>query len=249
MCTFPPSKVEAYEDRPIKVVIRDLPISVETSEIIQSLEEKGYTIGRASQMKSYKEKALLPLYLIDVKKIGNYTNIFNEKQICCFRVKVVPYRKRKKAIICYNCSGFYHSVKNCHMHPRCIKCNGQHATRDCSIKEKIEEPTCINCGEKGHLAAWKGCKAHPLIQKNSDRKIGKTYAQATSNKSKRDEEPELKNAEKTPDIDTELSDLKDSLQAMKEMNVCKNFLPCLKRRVNAVMQNHTKKKCSLCLML
>ncbi|GBM60026.1 hypothetical protein AVEN_147589-1 [Araneus ventricosus] len=102
---------EAYEDRPLKVVIRDLPINMEIPEIIQNLEEKGYKIGRASQMKNYKEKTPLPLYLIDVKKYGNYANIFNEKQICYFRVKVVPYRQRKKATICYNCSGYYRSQR------------------------------------------------------------------------------------------------------------------------------------------
>ncbi|GBO46069.1 hypothetical protein AVEN_20324-1 [Araneus ventricosus] len=31
---------EAYEDRPVKVVIRDLPIDMEIPEIIQNLEEK-----------------------------------------------------------------------------------------------------------------------------------------------------------------------------------------------------------------
>ncbi|GBN25600.1 hypothetical protein AVEN_212973-1 [Araneus ventricosus] len=52
---------EAYEDRPVKVVIRDLPINIGIAEIIQSLEEKGYKIGRVSQMKNFKEKKHLPL--------------------------------------------------------------------------------------------------------------------------------------------------------------------------------------------
>ncbi|GBO01394.1 hypothetical protein AVEN_57887-1 [Araneus ventricosus] len=47
---------EAYEDRPVKVVIRDLPIDMEITEIIQNLEGKGYKIGRATPMKNYKEK-------------------------------------------------------------------------------------------------------------------------------------------------------------------------------------------------
>ncbi|GBL72851.1 hypothetical protein AVEN_128050-1 [Araneus ventricosus] len=39
---------KAQKDRPAKVVIRDLPIDIEIAEIIQSLEEKGYKIGRVS---------------------------------------------------------------------------------------------------------------------------------------------------------------------------------------------------------
>ncbi|GBL99123.1 hypothetical protein AVEN_64118-1 [Araneus ventricosus] len=42
----------------------------------------------------------------------------------------------------------------------------EHPTRECRIIEKIENPVCINCGEKGHLAAWRGCKALPVIPQN-----------------------------------------------------------------------------------
>ncbi|GBO34607.1 hypothetical protein AVEN_148412-1 [Araneus ventricosus] len=121
---------------------------MDKNEILQSLEEKVFKIERITQMKNCREKTLLPHYLTDIKKIGNYTNIYKLKEICYYRVKVEPYHKRKKAVICFNCSGFYHSARNCYMHPRCIKCNGEHATRGCSINEKIVEPVCINCGEK-----------------------------------------------------------------------------------------------------
>ncbi|GBM43002.1 hypothetical protein AVEN_88604-1 [Araneus ventricosus] len=57
---------EAYKDRPVKV----LPIDIEIAEIVRNLEEKVYKIGRVSQMKNFKEKKPLPLYLIDVKKHG-----------------------------------------------------------------------------------------------------------------------------------------------------------------------------------
>ncbi|GBN94170.1 hypothetical protein AVEN_158053-1 [Araneus ventricosus] len=100
-------------------------------------------------------------------------------------VKVEPYRKRNKAIICFNCSGFYHSARTCHMKPRCIKCNGEHATRDCIIIEKIAEPTCINCVEKGHLVVWKGRIALPIITKPTVRQTRKTYAQAAAGQKKK----------------------------------------------------------------
>ncbi|GBN87617.1 hypothetical protein AVEN_84679-1 [Araneus ventricosus] len=142
---------------------------MEIPEIIQNLEEKIYTIGRASQIKNYKEKRPLPLCLIDVQKYGNYANIYNEKQLCYLKVTIVPYRQRKKATICFNCSGYFHSARNCQMHPKCIKCNGQHTTRERSIKETITDPTFINCGDTGHLAVWKGCKALPTIKKHANR--------------------------------------------------------------------------------
>ncbi|GBM31193.1 hypothetical protein AVEN_242606-1 [Araneus ventricosus] len=77
------------------------------------------------------------------------------------------------------------------MHPRCITCHGEHATRECSINEKIVEPVCINCGVKGHLAACKGFQALPVIKKPSTRQPGKSYAQAAAVK-KAQEEKQMK---------------------------------------------------------
>ncbi|GBM02116.1 hypothetical protein AVEN_190555-1 [Araneus ventricosus] len=80
------------------------------------------------------------------------------------------------------------------MHPRCIKCNGEHAMRDCSITEKTEEPKCLNCGKKGHLAAWKGCKALPVIKKTSDGQSRKSYAQAAAEQKNKEEQTDRKDA-------------------------------------------------------
>ncbi|GFQ66425.1 hypothetical protein TNCT_534241 [Trichonephila clavata] len=43
----------------------------------------------------------------------------------------------------------------------CLKCSGEHRTGDCEIKEKIENPQCINCNEKGHLANSSKCSVFP----------------------------------------------------------------------------------------
>ncbi|GBO18536.1 hypothetical protein AVEN_206283-1 [Araneus ventricosus] len=80
---------------------------MDKQEIQQCLEEKGFKIVRITQMKSFKEKSLLPLFLTDVKKIGNYTNIYNISELCYCRIKVEPYRKRKKATICFNLLGIF----------------------------------------------------------------------------------------------------------------------------------------------
>ncbi|GFW93328.1 hypothetical protein TNCV_2604461 [Trichonephila clavipes] len=43
-------------------------------------------------------------------------------------------------------------------------CGQPHKTSDCSIKEKIETPTCINCNTKGHMANWYECPAFPKVK-------------------------------------------------------------------------------------
>ncbi|GFR12279.1 hypothetical protein TNCT_484711 [Trichonephila clavata] len=53
------------------------------------------------------------------------------------------------------------------MRARCLKCGQQYRTKDCSIKEKLENPTCINCKEEGHLASSYNCPIYPQIKKKS----------------------------------------------------------------------------------
>ncbi|GBO40166.1 hypothetical protein AVEN_165096-1 [Araneus ventricosus] len=162
------------------------------------------------------------MYLIEVKKEGNYQNIYNVKDIGYVIVKIEPYRRRNKATICFNCSGFHHSARNCHQKPRCIKCNGTHPTRECVITEKIENPVCINCGEKGHLAAWRGCKALPVIRKTALRIPGKSFAQVTSQNIRKEPPPTThKEAEAIQDPLPAITDVKETLQALKEL---KEFL-------------------------
>ncbi|GBM49858.1 hypothetical protein AVEN_191256-1 [Araneus ventricosus] len=215
---------ESYDERPIKVVIKDLSDETDPQEIVDDLTSKGYAINRITQMKNYRLKKLLPMFLVEIKKKGKYLNIYNEKSICYFRVKIETYRKKAKATICYNCSGFYHAARNCHLKPKCIKCGGEHPTRECSIKDKIAEPKCVNCGESGHLAAWKGCKSYPIIKKPSYRQNGKSYAQAASEKV---ELPTKKKTEEKSDDPFDLEDIKDSMKAIKEVKMLLDEFPTL----------------------
>ncbi|GFU26930.1 uncharacterized protein TNCV_2536621 [Trichonephila clavipes] len=43
------------------------------------------------------------------------------------------------------------------MKPRCLKCGKNHATRNCQIKERQENPFCINCQDYGHSACCTKC--------------------------------------------------------------------------------------------
>ncbi|GBN57703.1 hypothetical protein AVEN_232435-1 [Araneus ventricosus] len=213
--------LEATKDRPIKVV-KGLQANTDTADILGDLRNKGFFINRISPMKNYKLQKPLYMFLLEVKKEGNYQNIYNIREIGYLRVKIEPYRRKNKATICYNCSGFHHSARNCHQKPRCIKCNGGHTTWECEITEKIENPVCINCGEKGHLAAWRGCKALPVIRKTSLRIPGKSFAQVTSQNIRKESPPTThKEAETIQDTLPAITDVRETLQALKEL---KDFL-------------------------
>ncbi|GFT20639.1 uncharacterized protein TNCV_1384891 [Trichonephila clavipes] len=68
---------------------------------------------------------------------------------------------------CFNCNNFYHTAANCHMITKCLKCGKDHPTKDCDIKERQENPYCINCSAYGHTACYTKCPNFPKPKKDS----------------------------------------------------------------------------------
>ncbi|GFV20848.1 uncharacterized protein TNCV_552841 [Trichonephila clavipes] len=68
---------------------------------------------------------------------------------------------------CFNCNNFYHTAVNCFMRPRCLKCGKDHATRNCHIKERQENPFSINCQDFGHSACYTKCPKFPQPKKGT----------------------------------------------------------------------------------
>ncbi|GFW77003.1 uncharacterized protein TNCV_2724331 [Trichonephila clavipes] len=53
------------------------------------------------------------------------------------------------------------------MQPRCLKCGKNHATRNCLIKERQENPFCINFQDYGHSACYTKCPKFPQPKKGT----------------------------------------------------------------------------------
>ncbi|GFU15601.1 hypothetical protein TNCV_1171001 [Trichonephila clavipes] len=53
------------------------------------------------------------------------------------------------------------------MQPRCLKCGKNHATRNCLVKERQENPFCINCQDYGHSAFYTKCPKFPQRKKRN----------------------------------------------------------------------------------
>ncbi|GBM12567.1 hypothetical protein AVEN_188725-1 [Araneus ventricosus] len=86
---------------------------------------------------------------------------------------------------------------------------------------------CLYCGEKGHLAAWKGCKALPVITKPAVRHNRKSYVQAATVQKKTFPNPEGKIEEVDTEQATDLTDFKESLQALRELKTLIQEFPTL----------------------
>ncbi|GBO20205.1 hypothetical protein AVEN_174435-1 [Araneus ventricosus] len=152
---------EAYANRPLKVVIHGLLVDQNKDELKQILEKLNFKIVRINQLRNYQLKTYHPIFLIEVAKINNYQNIYNLQTIKLLQVKVATYRKKNLATIC---NRFHHSARNCQMKARCLKCEENHETRNCTITTKIDNPKCIDCKEFGHLASWQGCQGSQKLK-------------------------------------------------------------------------------------
>ncbi|GFW29803.1 nucleic-acid-binding protein from transposon X-element [Trichonephila clavipes] len=155
--------IDPPDSRPLKVVIKGLPISTEINEIQDDLTSQGFNVEKVAQLTRSKTKAPLPIFMVELPKKPNSPDIFKLKKCCYLAVQVDAFNRRPGVSQCYNCNLFNHSSKNCFMHTRCLKCGESHRTNDCPIKEKIQNPVCINCNKTGHMANWSQCEE---FQKN-----------------------------------------------------------------------------------
>ncbi|GFW59328.1 uncharacterized protein TNCV_2910731 [Trichonephila clavipes] len=75
-------------DKPIKVVIKGLPIYTKTQEIHSDLEEEGFTVEKVSQLISKKHRGPLPFFLITLPRNASNSKIFDIKTLGYLQVRV-----------------------------------------------------------------------------------------------------------------------------------------------------------------
>ncbi|GFT48825.1 putative RNA-directed DNA polymerase from transposon X-element [Trichonephila clavipes] len=136
--------IDVKKVKPIKAGIKGLPNSSKTDDITSDLADVGFKIESCTQLTSKRTKKPLPFFLIILPRNAHNSKIFDLTHLSYLRVRVEGYLVRG-ITQCFNCNNFYHTAANCHMQPRCLKCGKNHATRNCLIKERQENPFCINC--------------------------------------------------------------------------------------------------------
>ncbi|GFX42548.1 hypothetical protein TNCV_260841 [Trichonephila clavipes] len=77
------------------------------------------------------------------------------------------------------------------MHTRCLKCGESHRTNDCPIKEKIQNPVCINCNKTGHMANWSQCEGIPQEKPRKGETTRNRNTSTESNKTSKKVTPTL----------------------------------------------------------
>ena len=145
--------------RPIKVCIKGLPRNFDIETIKNELLERDFKVQDVSQLRSFRDKAPLPIFLVTLSQSPNVDQIYNITRMFYVTVQVVKYERTGRVNQCFRCQGFYHGSSQCAMKPKCVKCGQSHESKLC---KKLPEttPTCANCNG-AHPASYRGCKMFP----------------------------------------------------------------------------------------
>ncbi|GFW17115.1 uncharacterized protein TNCV_2762391 [Trichonephila clavipes] len=158
--------LKRQKDKPIKAVNKGLPNSSKINDITNDLKEIGFKIHSCTQLISKRTKKSLPYFLVILRRNDSNSKIFDIVKLGYLQVKVEGYLVRG-ITQCFNCNNFYHTAANCYMRPRCLKRGKDHATRNCHIKERQENPFCINCQDFGHSTCYTKCPKFPQPKKGT----------------------------------------------------------------------------------
>lgn len=153
------------ENKPFKVVLKNLHHSSDTVLLKQEIEEKGHSVLRINNICKRGTKIPLSMFFIDLKPNKNNKEVYNIKFLLSTRIKVEAPHKKRETPQCTNCQRFGHTKNFCKRQPRCVKCALPHLTTMCPIKEKTKNVKCVNC-EGNHPASYRGCSVYKELQKS-----------------------------------------------------------------------------------
>ena len=160
---------QAKEEKPYRVVLKNLHHSIPTDYISQELTELGFSVKNVTNIKKRQSNDPLPLFFIDLNPGINNPKIFKLETLCYSKIKIEEPHTRRDLPQCHRCQNYGHTRSYCNRKPRCVRCGQDHLSDMCE-KSKDLPATCALCGE-GHPSNYKGCTVHKQLQKSRTTKI------------------------------------------------------------------------------
>ncbi|KAL4156059.1 hypothetical protein QTP88_000094 [Uroleucon formosanum] len=116
------------EDKPMRIVIRNLHPSTSTEMIRNELEHRLYEVRQVTQVIS---KIPLPLFFVDLEPTDHSKEIFKLESILHTKIKIEEPHKPKIISQCQNCQAYGHTKAYCGYSPRCVRCGDDHSSSAC----------------------------------------------------------------------------------------------------------------------
>lgn len=151
------------EDKPFRVVIKNLHPTTDITFIKTELSALGFLVRNINNVRHRLSKLPLPIFFIDLEPDSANSEIFKLTSLCYTKIKVeAPYAK-KDIPQCLRCQSYGHTRTYCSHRPRCVRCGELHDSSLC-LKNRNEPAKCALCGGP-HPANYKGCSVHKSIIK------------------------------------------------------------------------------------
>lgn len=152
-------------EKSFRVVVKGLHSSITTEDITTALEKLGHEVTNVWNIKHRITKQALPMHYVDIKTKDNNKSIYNIKELSQNVVKVEPPHVKRIIPQCTRCQSYGHTKNFCRKLEKCVKCAGNHNTKNCERKERDNNVKCINCNGT-HPANYRGCIVHKQLQQN-----------------------------------------------------------------------------------
>uniref|UniRef100_A0A2S2PDP3 Nucleic-acid-binding protein n=1 Tax=Schizaphis graminum TaxID=13262 RepID=A0A2S2PDP3_SCHGA len=164
------------EDKPLRVVIRNLHPTTPTELIKSELEMRLFEVRQVSKVLHKVNKHPLPLFFVDLEPTDQSNDIYNLTSLLHTLIKVEEPYKPKTLNQCSNCQDYGHTKSYCGYPARCVRCGAQHLTSDCP-NSRDAPPKCALCSGD-HPSNYKGCSIYRDLQR---RKKPKSNNQVANN--------------------------------------------------------------------
>lgn len=179
---------QSKEEKPYRVVIRNMHHSTDTSFIKQELLNKGFVTRNIMPVTHKSTNTPLPIFFVDIEPSPTNSEIFKLTSLCYTKIKVEIPHPKKVIPQCHRCQTYGHTRGYCNHSPRCVRCGEHHESTTCT-KDRSSPAKCALCGGN-HPANFRGCQSHLDLKKRLLPNPSKNF----SNKSSQPRQPPGVNA-------------------------------------------------------
>lgn len=151
------------QDKPLRVVIRNLHPTTPVDTIKEELEVRLFEIRRVTNVLHKVTKIPLPLFFVDLEPTTKSAEIFHLSALLHTKIKVEEPYKSKTISQCNNCQEYGHTKTYCGYPSRCVRCGSNHKSPDCP-NLRSDPPKCALCAGE-HPASYKGCSIYKDLQR------------------------------------------------------------------------------------
>ena len=151
------------EDKPTRVVLRNLHPSTSTELIKSELELRLFEVRKVTNVLHKTSKLPLPLFFVDLEPTDHSNDIFKLVSLLHTRIKVEEPYKPKVISQCLNCQEYGHTKSYCGYPSRCVRCSAFHPSTECT-KTRDTAAKCALCSGD-HPANYRGCSVYKELQR------------------------------------------------------------------------------------